>query len=393
MVAIPEMKICLLMSEVLPVPAVRGGAVETLVMHWLKSQESSRESHEVHIVSRFERKAQKQSREFSRTNFHWVRPLPCEPLFKRVWQKFIPRTPFSDIYLKRGLKKLKKLTFDVVVVENRPEFLERVRRTFPKAKVILHLHNDTLNSETVMGYEKIQATDKILCISEFIRNRVLTVPKSSPSKVQVLYNAVDSEQFFYQPQRTLEPLNLVFLGRISSFKGAGVFVQAVLQLNTKYPNIHVKFVGSSAYQGSQKDSYQKMLAQQLSNSRLSVEWTGYVPQAQLPQQLANASVLVIPSRWQEPAGLTVLEGMSLGIPVVASRVGGIPEYLTEAEGWLVEFSKKEEEMAQELEKVLDNVINHYPLALQKAKVARKKVEQSFSSQTYWHRFIESLETA
>ena len=56
----------------------------------------------------------------------------------------------------------------------------------------------------------------------------------------------------------------------------------------------------------------------------------FTDRSALPALLASAHALVVPSRWREPAGLTVGEGMAAGAVVIASRVGGIPELLGDA---------------------------------------------------------------
>jgi glycosyltransferase involved in cell wall biosynthesis len=61
-------------------------------------------------------------------------------------------------------------------------------------------------------------------------------------------------------------------------------------------------------------------------------WQG---RAELRALTAGAQALVMPSRWAEPFGIAGLEALSLGVPVVGSRVGGIPEWLDESCGWLV----------------------------------------------------------
>ncbi len=61
----------------------------------------------------------------------------------------------------------------------------------------------------------------------------------------------------------------------------------------------------------------------------------FVDRDALPPLLRTADVLVVPSRWAEPSGLTVGEGLATGLPIIASRVGGIPEVLGSA-GILVE---------------------------------------------------------
>ena len=56
--------------------------------------------------------------------------------------------------------------------------------------------------------------------------------------------------------------------------------------------------------------------------RPNVKFVPFVDRSALPSLLRTADVLVVPSRWAEPSGLTVGEGLATGLPVIASLVGG-----------------------------------------------------------------------
>ena len=67
-----------------------------------------------------------------------------------------------------------------------------------------------------------------------------------------------------------------------------------------------------------------------------IEWRGQQPPHEVQALMREASVLVVPSEWPEPFGLVVVEAFAAGLPVIANRVGGIPEIVRDgATGWLV----------------------------------------------------------
>ena len=66
------------------------------------------------------------------------------------------------------------------------------------------------------------------------------------------------------------------------------------------------------------------MAQQLGDR---IVFTGFVPYSMVPGYLKIADIAVIPSQWEEPFGLTCLEAMAMGLPIIATNRGGIPEIL------------------------------------------------------------------
>jgi glycosyltransferase involved in cell wall biosynthesis len=65
-------------------------------------------------------------------------------------------------------------------------------------------------------------------------------------------------------------------------------------------------------------------------SGADVRFQTFVPRAELPALLRTADVFVVPSRWPDPSPLTVGEALATGLPVIASRIGGIPEAIGDA---------------------------------------------------------------
>ncbi|MDO8599194.1 MAG: glycosyltransferase family 4 protein, partial [bacterium] len=63
----------------------------------------------------------------------------------------------------------------------------------------------------------------------------------------------------------------------------------------------------------------------------NIRWLGALPPKETQQHIANAAMVVVPSRWYENAPYVVLEAMASGVPVVASRIGGLPELVRDEE--------------------------------------------------------------
>lgn len=120
---------------------------------------------------------------------------------------------------------------------------------------------------------------------------------------------------------------VAFLGRLSPEKGPEVFLRAALLANTRLPDAHFVFVGDGP------------LAPQIKQSISTMRLEGRVHLAGLRRDIANVlndvDVLVSSSH-SEAMPLAVMEAMASGVPVVATRVGGLPDMIDQGEsGWLV----------------------------------------------------------
>lgn len=112
---------------------------------------------------------------------------------------------------------------------------------------------------------------------------------------------------------------------------------------------------------------------------------GYVPDA-VPH-LRDAQLFVIPSIWQDALPLSVLEPMSLGKPVVATRVGGIPEMVADGTTGLLVEPGDEIELARAIRRLLRNP----DLARRFGRAARERVASKFSPKRELEELVEVIE--
>jgi glycosyltransferase involved in cell wall biosynthesis len=161
------------------------------------------------------------------------------------------------------------------------------------------------------------------------------IPKD---KINTVYNGINPDRF--QPNPTprdtiLEqyhlPPNAQFLlyaGRIDNCKGIDVLIHAFAQLHAQHPQLHLLIAGTpnSIYQ--EDIACFESLKQQTQALHLNqyIHFIGHV--GDLRPLYSTANLVVVPSRWPEPFGRVIIEAMACGTPIVASRMGGIPEILT-----------------------------------------------------------------
>lgn len=141
-----------------------------------------------------------------------------------------------------------------------------------------------------------------------------------------------------------EPL-VVCVGRLHPQKGLDVLLGATAALRRRRVEVRVAFVGQGPLEGR--------LRRQAAMLGVDGMVTFAGPSANAADELAAADVVVVPSRW-EGWPLVVSEALHLGRPVVASGVGGVPDMLDGAPGWLVEPGNAQR-LADALERVLDDL--------------------------------------
>lgn len=162
-----------------------------------------------------------------------------------------------------------------------------------------------------------QCAERILSISVFIAKEILA---TVGGRVEVIGGGVDLDLFYPSPSIPKVKNHLVFFGRFVTEKGLWTLLEA---FSLQKSAIKLELVG----EGPLRDEIETFLSG--SPLRESVRLTGYVNQERLRDILVCSGLAIVPSIWQEPLGLVVLEAMACGLPVVASSVGGIPEMISD----------------------------------------------------------------
>ena len=120
-----------------------------------------------------------------------------------------------------------------------------------------------------------------------------------------------------------KPLRLVFAGRMSNLKGGQYLLEALPQVQGRLlRELQVIFAGD----GPERTQWQQR-ASRIRRGQIDITFPGWLGPSELQNVLARAHLLVFPSIWPEPFGLSGLEAGLFGVPAVAFAVGGIPEWL------------------------------------------------------------------
>ena len=98
--------------------------------------------------------------------------------------------------------------------------------------------------------------------------------------------------------------------------------------------------------------YEKKVQREITEACRSVKLLGRVPYDSIPEVYAAADVLIVPTLVAEAFGMVVLEGMAMGLPIITTATGGIPEVLEDGKG-CIKISK--ERICEELTEVFDRI--------------------------------------
>jgi starch synthase len=230
----------------------------------------------------------------------------------------------------------------------------------------------------------IEAADAVIAVSRGVREDVLKCyPAVNPDRVQVIHNGIDPE--IYRPQPSTETLTrfgidpnrpfALFNGRITRQKGLPLLLTAALKLDPQYQLVIV----ASSPDTPEIAEEVSALAGRVSAERGNLTWIDhFISREDLIHLHSHATVFVCPSIY-EPFGLVILEAMACETPVVASRVGGIPEIVVEGEtGYLVDFNPADlDGFTSALAARIEQLLGDTTLAAKMGKAGRVRVVRHF----------------
>jgi glycosyltransferase involved in cell wall biosynthesis len=126
-----------------------------------------------------------------------------------------------------------------------------------------------------------------------------------------------------------EPLRLLFLGSLADHKGAHVLLEALAGL----PARTARVVLHGPATAEQREQLERSLDARRLHDR--VQHAGFLPPARVSETLPHFDAVVVPSLAAENSPLAIVEALALGRPVIASRIGGIPELVRDGENGLL----------------------------------------------------------
>lgn len=251
---------------------------------------------------------------------------------------------FFPVYVSRVAAALAADRPDVVHVHNLLGAVPVLRRALPRARIILHLHAEWLSVlPRRLALAGAGRADAVVGPSRHVADAARRALPGLADRIAVAPNGVDTEAFAPRSRDEELPPRIVAVGRISPEKGTHVLLDAFSRLRDSAPAARLALVGKEAMTppellvGLSRDPrvralrrfypgpyLEPLLDREGGTLRDSVELVGEVGHAATVAEYGRSTV-VVNSSLSESFGLSAVEGMACGLPVVASRVGGLPE--------------------------------------------------------------------
>lgn len=379
---------------------------------------------EVVVYTRLHRKTLKKETESREGVTYQYIPTVIDRLLLKIIDKipgiFDAKHPIfasNFYYMLYGIaiaKEMRKHNMDIVHIHDFSQYIPIIRAYNHKMKIVLHLHMQWL---TQLDHDKIaqrlQHADLVIGVSEFITEKVRRQFPECASKCQTVYNGVDSHFYNRRDMDSNRERNgikqLLYVGRVSPEKGVHILLKAFEKVVQQFPKVHLNIVGplttlakehvvtlgdddpkvadlisfytadpDTGKQLTYFEQLQKLISPELAQH---ITFIGAIPHEKLNTYYRNADIFINPAL-REPFGMPIPEAMAGSLPIIGSRVGGIPELiLNEKTGFLVESGD-----ATELAGALLRLLNNDHLRTAMGEASYQRAVDLFS----WDRIAEKL---
>ncbi|MFI7008350.1 glycogen synthase [Streptomyces sp. NPDC050145] len=244
----------------------------------------------------------------------------------------------------------------------------------------------------------IEAADGVIAVSRAMRDDILSCyPALEPKKVRVVHNGIDVSLYRADPGTDVlrrfgidpERPYVLFVGRITRQKGVPHLLRAARQIAKGVQIVLCAGAPDTPEIGREF----RELVEELQRTRDGVCWIpSMLPRTEIVQLLTHASVFVCPSVY-EPLGIVNLEAMACGTPVVASRVGGIPEVVAHGEsGLLVPYAEQDPDAFEAgLARAIDETVGDPDAARRMGEAGRERAAAEFGWDAIARRTAEVYE--
>jgi spore coat protein SA len=325
--------------------------------------------------------------------------IPLAGWRQRLYTRYRRHFPLYDRKVAEIIRRVKP---DLVHVHNRPLLaLSLKRRLPPHLPIILHMHNlyESLGKrERPEPGTPIPVAGFVGC-SRFVVARERERLGRGAGLHQVVYNGVEPSAFIplgeedgkrralrAKYQLTDEPI-VLFAGKVRESKGVGVLLTAMGRVWQAVPRAALVLVGGTEYgrgRTMRQTPFFEQLQRQIAGAPGRVVLTGFLPPASMPAAYLLGDIFAAPSQVEEGLGMVFLEAAAAGLPLVASRVGGIPEIVREGlNGLLLDQKNDPGELAEKIISLLRDPEQRKKLGTQ----GRQWVLNNFS----WEKITQSME--
>ncbi|BFH15115.1 glycosyltransferase family 4 protein [Paenibacillus melissococcoides] len=363
------MNVLMICTEKLPVPNIRGGAIQTYI-GGVAPQLG--QHHRLTILGRTD--PELPDAEIV-DGIRYVR-VPSDGLFEQYAEGVI------------GFLSQQGEHYDIIHIFNRPRLVLPVRSVAPASRIILSMHNDMFHPAKIHpeeGSAAVEQTERIITISNYIGQQIVRYHPHAAPKLRTIYSGVDlslfapwmesdyarNERNSLRAQNQLESKKVIlFVGRLSRNKGPHVLVKAMSHL--KHSDAALVVVGGAWYSDNKVSDYIAYVRALAARCPLPVITTGYVQSGDIHRWFSAADVFVCTSLWDEPLARVHYEAMAAGLPFLTTARGGNPEVLLNDNGLLIADPENPLEYAEKLNHLLSNMEASRQMGLRGRRLAEQR---------------------
>lgn len=301
-------------------------------------------------------------------------------MWSLLWQgaPLFTHSFYACDYLFQAMRKIRLIEPDLIHIQNFPHYAPVLRRAAPRAAIVLHMHCDWLAQLDGGAMARaIAACDLVLGCSGHVVSTAEARFANSNVPFALLPNGAPADRPFLT---TGQPKSgeVLFVGRVSPEKGLHTLLAAWPAVAAACRNAHLNIVGPLAvtpreflvdlsrdpdvsalsrfyrggdsFKGSYDASLRAMIPRHLDDT---VTFTGPLSYEQIMDRYAAASLLVNPSL-SESFGMSLVEALASGTPVVATRAGGMPEIVERTGGGVLVEKNDPSALAQAIIRLLED---------------------------------------
>ena len=399
-------KVLIVSPCILPIPAVKGGAVLTLIES-IVAQNEIYNKMDLTVVGSYNEEAAERAKKYKNTNFIYINGLESYELKDSILDSFLNVIKHNNkkhqyLWKIRVIREVKKILlsseYDRIILQNSGYLLNVLKdsqvRKKVQGKVFYHLHNDIPDNVNIDAVKECN----LLLISKYLLTKVNDICKNDMEPKSVilrngfnvnlfLQEFTEEEKCYIREKLGIEKNKkvIIYTGRINKNKGISELVSAFTKINRD--DLVLLIVGSHNFGSKQTSRFEIDLKEKISKLGKKIVFTGFVPYNEIWKYYRIADLAVLPSVWEEPAGLTMLEAVASKVPLITTYSGGIPEYLPDD---MVTFIGRDN-LIKNIETEICNIVDHLQDYSFRTEKACEYVINNYSEEKYYNNLLKALE--
>lgn len=304
----------------------------------------------------------------------------------------VHRLPFFEALSSRNIEKIAEVRANVAAIKARtkpdivqvnftdasPFFHLTTRREGERSILVCHSPLDDLSEGISLTRQLSRECSSCIAISEFMAAHLSQRLPDAAQKLEIIRNGADDKLFASSLRESPKANEFVFVGRFVEEKGADIILQAMSLLKREGKTISLKLIGAGPHRSALDAAVERfVLADQ-------VEFVGRLAQTDLAKSIRHAAAVIMPSLFREPAPLVAVEVSMAGVPIIGSRIGGIPDVVEDGKTGLLFEPGNAVELAEKIKKLVEMP----NLAAEMGKAAQQRAKQFYSLSSMTKSYIE-----